>query len=55
MKVNPIPAATAFTDTAVRLVNELAAEDFDLFGYSKVYSAEELLAQSHRTSSDPRS
>ena len=55
MKVNPIPAATAFTDTAVRLVNELAAEDFDLFGYSKVYSAEELLAQSHRTSSDLRS
>lgn len=54
-KVNPIPAATAFTDTAVRLVNELAAEDFELFGYSMVGSAEELLAQSHRTSSDPRS
>ncbi|CAB4944798.1 MAG: hypothetical protein F2842_05435 [Actinobacteria bacterium] len=50
-----VPVARAFTDTAVRLVNELAAEDFDLFSYSKVSSAEELLAQSHRTSSDPRS
>lgn len=54
-KVNPIPATTAFTDAAVQLITELAAEDFDLFGYARVGSAQELLAHRHQPTSDPRS
>ena len=50
-----IPVASAFTDEAVRLVHELAGEDFDLFGYARVGSAEELVDLSHQSPSHSRS